>query len=77
MTNCFVCLLDSGFEKDPKTSKFEIYAKVDQLSLIGQYKVKGNVIILPVVGNGPANLTFSKLMNNSFLNYLRFIFEFN
>lgn len=52
--------LASGFDKDPKTSKFEIYANVDQLSLIGQYKIKGSVIILPVVGHGPANLTFGK-----------------
>lgn len=48
----------SGFDKDPNTSKFELYANVGQLSLIGLYKVRGSVIILPVVGNGPANLTF-------------------
>lgn len=50
----------SGFGKDPTTSKYELYANVDQLSLIAKYKVKGSVIILPVVGSGPANLTFGK-----------------
>lgn len=59
---------NSGFGKDPTTSKYEIYAKVDQLSLIGKYKVKGNVIILPVVGSGPANLTFGKHGIDSSLN---------
>lgn len=53
-------LICSGFEKDPTTSKFEIYANVDQLQLIAKYKAKGNIIILPVVGQGPANLTFGK-----------------
>lgn len=48
----------SGFDKDPATSKFELYANADQLSLIAQYKAKGKIIILPVVGSGPANLTF-------------------
>lgn len=55
----------SGFGKDPSASKFEIYAYADKLSIIGKYKVKGNIIVLPVVGQGPANLTFS---NNSFFN---------
>lgn len=55
-----IYLIYSGFGKDPAASKFEIYANVEQLSLVGKYKVKGNVIILPVVGNGPANLTFGK-----------------
>lgn len=50
--------LFSGFDKDPTTSKYEIYASVKQFTLIAQYKVKGSVIILPVVGSGPANLTF-------------------
>lgn len=49
---------DSGFDKDIESSKFEIYADVEKLSLIGKYKVKGRVIVLPVVGEGPANLTF-------------------
>lgn len=50
----------SGFDKDPTTSKFEIYAKVDKFSLIAKYKVKGNIIILPIVGQGPANLTLGR-----------------
>lgn len=56
-------LANSGFEKDPTTSKFEIYAKIKQLSLIGLYKVSGSVIILPVRGSGPSNLTLGKNPN--------------
>lgn len=48
----------SGFDKDPSTSKFEIYGKVNRLALIGQYRIKGSVIILPVTGSGASNFTF-------------------
>lgn len=61
-----------GFGKNPETSKFEIYAHIEQLSLIGRYKVKGSVIILPVVGSGPANLTFGLWF---FLNFRENIFK--
>lgn len=50
----------SGFERDPLTSKFEIHANCRQLTLIARYKVNGKVIVLPVVGSGPANLTFGR-----------------
>ncbi|XP_037028821.1 protein takeout-like [Bradysia coprophila] len=50
-----------GFERDPKTSKYEIYCRIPKLAIIGNYKVSGKVIILPVVGEGPANLTFENL----------------
>lgn len=56
-----MCTYFSGFEKDPSTSKFEIYAKVDRLALLGTYKIRGNVIILPVVGNGASNMTFGMI----------------
>lgn len=48
----------SGFEKDPKKSKFEFYCMVPKLSIVGHYKVGGKVIVLPVTGEGPVNLTF-------------------
>lgn len=50
----------SGFGKDPATSKFELHINANEFSLVGKYKVKGNVIILPIVGSGPANLTIGK-----------------
>lgn len=53
----------SGFEKDPSTSKFEIYGKVDRLALIGQYTIKGSVIVLPVTGSGPTNFTFGMFLD--------------
>lgn len=54
--------LYSGFDKDPATSKFEIHARVNQLSLIGHYNIDGRIIIIPVVGNGAANLTFGSVI---------------
>lgn len=56
----FSNFFSSGFERDPSTSKFEIHANCAQLSLIARYKVNGKVIVLPVVGSGPANLTFGR-----------------
>ncbi|KAG4079172.1 hypothetical protein HA402_001143 [Bradysia odoriphaga] len=50
-----------GFGKDPKKSKFEFYGRIPRLSIIGNYKLNGNVIILPVQGDGPANMTFENL----------------
>lgn len=50
----------SGFEKDIATSKYEIMAHIDRISLVGNYKARGNILLLPIFGNGPANLTFGK-----------------
>lgn len=47
-----------GFERDPTKSKFEFNAHIDHISLIGQYKVRGNILLLPIIGNGAVNLTF-------------------
>lgn len=55
-------LFFSGFDKDPNKSKYEIYCRIPQLAIVGQYKVNGKVIVLPVVGDGPANLTFGKFL---------------
>lgn len=59
ITIVFILFLyfNSGFSRDPTTSKYEIYGYVDQFSLVGQYKVDGKILILPVVGSGIANLT--------------------
>lgn len=47
-----------GFERDPLKSKFEFNAHIDHISLVGQYKVRGNILLLPIIGNGAVNLTF-------------------
>lgn len=51
-----------GFERDPSKSKFEFIAHIDHISLVGQYKVRGNILLLPIIGNGAVNLTFGKLL---------------
>lgn len=58
MTQILFCC--SGFEKDLANSKFEIYAKIDRISLVGHYKARGNILLLPVFGNGGANLTLGE-----------------
>lgn len=52
--------ISSGFGSNPETSKFEVDAHLDRISLVGQYKARGNILLLPIYGNGRANLTFGK-----------------
>lgn len=47
-----------GFEKNPRKSKFEMYCRIPKLTIIGNYKASGRVIILPITGHGLANMTF-------------------
>lgn len=48
----------SGFEEDLKTSKFEVTGKTKRLTFVGNYTLNGQVLVLPIAGNGLANLTF-------------------
>lgn len=47
----------SGFEKDPRTSKYELEAKIKRVVMAGKYKVNGKVLVLPIQGKGRSNLT--------------------
>lgn len=73
----FVCHLcetfyySSGFETDPRTSKFEIEATVPRISLVGKYKINGKVLVLPIQGRGKSNLT---LGNDTFTTCVFVIF---
>lgn len=58
MTQILFCC--SGFQKDLANSKFEIYAKIARISLVGHYKARGNILLLPIFGSGAANLTLGK-----------------
>lgn len=50
--------MNSGFTSDPTTSKYEVYATVPKISIIGKYKVNGRVLVLPIQGEGNARLAF-------------------
>ncbi|XP_031638896.1 protein takeout-like [Contarinia nasturtii] len=47
-----------GFDTDPSTSKYEVYAIVPKISISGKYKIDGRVLVLPIKGEGKANLVF-------------------
>lgn len=51
----------SGFTDDPETSPFEIRGLIPQLSFLGDYKITGSVLILPIVGEGRLNITMGKM----------------
>lgn len=50
-----------GFQKDPRGSKIEVEGFLPKITLIGDYKIQGKVLILPIQGNGKSNLTLGKL----------------
>lgn len=55
------CEYFSGFEKDPKRSRYEIHGRIPRLTIRGSYRANGRVILLPVVGDGAATMTFGKI----------------
>lgn len=46
-----------GFEKDPSKSKVELHGTIPRLSITGNYKLKGQILVLPIQGNGKSNIT--------------------
>ncbi len=54
----FFVVSTSGFEADPSTSKFELSATIPKLSLVGNYKIDGIILILSILGGGDARLAF-------------------
>lgn len=54
-------ILSSGFTADPRTSKYEVHATVPKITINGKYKVNGQVLVLPIQGDGNANLIFDNL----------------
>lgn len=47
----------SGFDADPTTSKFEMHAVIPRITIAGNYKMNGNMLVLPIEGNGKCNIT--------------------
>jgi len=52
----------NGFEADPRTSKYELEAKVPKLTLRGKYKINGKVLILPITGKGNSELVLDNVL---------------
>lgn len=49
-----------GFEKDPIKSKIELHGIIPRLTISGNYKMKGQILVLPIQGNGKCNITIGK-----------------
>lgn len=56
-----------GFRKDYDKARMELRFKYPVLSIEGPYKLDGKVLVLPVQGDGMANLTFCKFCNFNWL----------
>lgn len=53
-----------GFEKIPDGQVFSVNATLKQIKLIGDYKINGRVLVLPITGTGKSNLTLDNLKIN-------------
>lgn len=58
---CFIFKYRSGFGRDPDKNQHEVFGRVPKLSLHGDYKVNGRVLILPIQGDGKASLVFENV----------------
>lgn len=50
-----------GFRRDYDKAKMELRFRYPVMHIQGPYKLDGKVLVLPVQGNGVANLTFCEL----------------
>lgn len=51
----------SGFKKDPEGCKLDVRFKVPLATLTGPYKIKGELFVLSLFGNGTATLKWENL----------------
>lgn len=53
----YFLILYSGFAANPATSKFEMYGSFPKIVLRGKYSADGRILILPIRGDGDADIT--------------------
>ncbi|XP_037026830.1 protein takeout-like isoform X1 [Bradysia coprophila] len=51
----------TGFEKDPKTSKFRMRGHLKLSTISGPYQVSGKVLLLPITGRGWSEIKFENV----------------
>lgn len=51
----------SGFAKDPESSRFEIFASIPKISINGNYKINGKILVLPIQGDGKSELDIENM----------------
>lgn len=51
----------SGFSPDPATSKFELHGDLPKLTIRSKYNADGRILILPIQGDGDADIGFEKV----------------
>lgn len=53
-----------GFETNPEGQVFSVNATAPQVQLVGNYKINGRVLVLPIQGQGRSNLTLENVKIN-------------
>lgn len=56
-----ILFLLSGFEKDPTTSKFEMFFTFPKINIKGKYVADGRILVLPIQGDGDFELGLSSI----------------
>lgn len=57
----------SGFDKDPRKSKFEMHMKVPFDQIVGQYQMTGQFLLIALKGSGAGKMQFSKCKSPSII----------
>lgn len=57
-----------GSDENPIAIKREIHVTIPKLEIIGDYKMKGKMLVLPIQGSGKCNFTIGKKIQTYYNN---------
>lgn len=72
MMTLFYLVVVSGFDKDPRTSKFEIHVNVPIDTIKGYYSMNGKILLIPIFGTGKGEVILSKFPTYIYIYYVDF-----
>lgn len=53
----------SGFDKNPDGKNMEFVAEMPVLTIISNYRMKGQALLVPIEGNGRSNITLGESLH--------------
>lgn len=54
-------MLHRGFDRNPENDQHEVHCRVPKLTIKGNYKVNGRVLVLPIQGDGKATIVLTNV----------------
>lgn len=52
------------FSFDPEKRHVKFEGTLDKMNMLSNYDISGRILVLPLNGNGPSNITFGKYNNS-------------